>query len=196
MTVLCLLLYYQQEQVWFLPTKEPELAQIWDDYKASWPWGSLVSLHYLSLRCPCWFSQAQGSLGDSTTDKFCGCPPLRVYVGSTTPNSWLHTNRHDFSWRVREPLGKLSLNVFPLCLSVGIRTNKKDIVGQGMGLFWPCVWLPPLSLSYLFSCGQISAMIAFPNLEVMKMSSSPFSSLNFVCNCFCFVLFNSHYQII
>ena len=50
MTVLCLPLYYQQEQVWFLPTKEPKFVQIWDDYKASWPWGSLVSLHYLSLR--------------------------------------------------------------------------------------------------------------------------------------------------
>ena len=120
MTVFSLPLYYQQEQVWFLPTKEPELVQIWDDYKASWPWGSLVCLHYLSLRCPCWFSPDQRSPGDSPTDKFCGCPPLCLWM-------------------------------FSLCLSVGTRTNKKDIVRRGMGLFWPCVWLPPFSalLSFL-----------------------------------------------
>lgn len=79
MTVLSLPLYYQQEQVWFLPTKEPKLVQIWDDYKASWPWGSLVCLHYLSLRCPCWFSPDQRSPGDSPTDKFYGCPPLCLF---------------------------------------------------------------------------------------------------------------------
>lgn len=141
MTVLCLPLYYQQEQVWCLPTKEPELTQIWDDYKASWPWGSLVSLHYLSLRYP----QIRDPRGTLLQTSSVGAHPsesmwvqLLLIVGFTQiditfPGEW------DNHW------GKsLSLNVFLLCLSVGTRTNKKDIVGQGMGLFWPCVWLPPL----------------------------------------------------
>ena len=120
MTVLSLPLYYQQEQVWFLPTKEPKLVQIWDDYKASWPWGSSLSALLVFKVSLLVFPRSEISRGLS----------YRQVLWVPTP---------------------LSLNVFPLCLSVGARTNKKDIVRQGMGLLWPCIWLPPFSalLSFL-----------------------------------------------
>lgn len=137
--------YYSRSRSDFFQPKEPELTQIWDEYEATWPWGSPVSLHNLSLGCPCCFSPDQGSTEDSTTDHSVRTHAFRVCVGSTIHNSWVQQIDMTLPGEWENHLGNiLFLIVFPSLPVSGNQNDQKYIVGHGTGLFWPCLWLRPV----------------------------------------------------
>lgn len=140
------------------------------------------------------FPQIRDPQGTLNTNKFYWCLSPQSLCRISYSSAFC-TNRHDSSWSMRTTWETFCsrLMLFPPCLSVGTRMIRSTLWDQGQRVL--TLSLTTSSLSCLISYHHIFAVITFPNLKVVKMSSSPFSSFSyFFCNCFCFVFSSSHYQ--
>lgn len=176
--------YCQHKQVWFLLTKRASIDHSPKSEMNMKPVDPACSV----FKVPLLFFPRSGVHRELYYRQILWVPTPSSLCWFNYSSSF-YTNRHDSSWGVGEPLGKYSVlaGVFPLPASQWEQEWSEVHCGTRVRGFSPCLSLPPL-LSVLFlSYHQISTVVTFPDLAVLKMFSSPFSSLSYIfCNCFCF----------